>query len=529
MDFEQYLEKDILKFLDSKIQKKDTSKIDREEEFGLYMARDYLKELNYALDNDELTKAKKLFDELKRTYSKLPKTSYERKKIYAVMEKMYAKIQNYVQIKEGRIEVIKQGESEIQKNLEEKFATLGEFKQSKQQSVDADMTKLEMDAPKDNASVPIESKDDDAPKTEIKETEEKKTEPVEQNITGSSISDEIEEKPEEPVEETKEEEPHAEITPPPTKQPLKYVVKDYDDEYNDKDIEEIEEEIIEGSSNLEKLRMHAIEKLLEEKIAKQVSIELDKRLSVETYEPSVTPRAAPNAVSQIYMPEYEEESEPIDRADSKKKKIRMDRVFYQDNRSQDVKFPEIRERHEHKDANFSNEDLRVVYEQAIYYMFDNQYEEAAKLFKKIINNRPMNKAARIRLQECIENHPELAEEYSDVYNSVLYTPGRPEKRPENVSGYTNNNNNNMGEGIEKLEDAMKKINALSEGPQDLDADPEGDGGFDAKKMYDKAIYAMFQNNYKDAAEIFKNILSVKPGYKAARIRLKECLEEIGDA
>ena len=66
MDFEQYLERDILTFLDSKIYKKESTSIDREEEYGLYLTKDYLKELNYALDNDELTRAKKLFDELKQ-------------------------------------------------------------------------------------------------------------------------------------------------------------------------------------------------------------------------------------------------------------------------------------------------------------------------------------------------------------------------------------------------------------------------------------------------------------------------------
>jgi hypothetical protein len=88
MEFEQYLERDILTFLDSKIYKKENTSIDREEEYGLYLTRDYLKELNYALDNDELTRAKKLFDELKVNYSRLPKSSVERKKIYSLLEKM---------------------------------------------------------------------------------------------------------------------------------------------------------------------------------------------------------------------------------------------------------------------------------------------------------------------------------------------------------------------------------------------------------------------------------------------------------
>lgn len=80
MEFEQYLERDIITFLDSKMEKKDSTNIDREEEYGIYLLRDYLKELSYALDNDELTRAKKLFDELKKNYVGIPKGSLQRKK-----------------------------------------------------------------------------------------------------------------------------------------------------------------------------------------------------------------------------------------------------------------------------------------------------------------------------------------------------------------------------------------------------------------------------------------------------------------
>ena len=100
MDLGEFLEKDMMNFLDSRIEKKDHNVVDREEEYGLYMNRDYLKELDSALDNDELTKAKKLFDELKNYYNSLPKNSIERKKIYSVLEKMYAKIEAYVDMKD---------------------------------------------------------------------------------------------------------------------------------------------------------------------------------------------------------------------------------------------------------------------------------------------------------------------------------------------------------------------------------------------------------------------------------------------
>lgn len=106
MDFEQFLDKDILNFLDSKIEHKGKNLIDREEEYGLYISKDYVKELNTALDNDELTKAKRLFDELKDDYNKLPKNSLERKKIYVVLEQMFAKIEAYVKMHDHHSESV---------------------------------------------------------------------------------------------------------------------------------------------------------------------------------------------------------------------------------------------------------------------------------------------------------------------------------------------------------------------------------------------------------------------------------------
>ena len=125
MDLEQFLEKNILMFLDSKIQRSDIAKKDREEEYGLYLTKDYLKELNQALENDELSKAKKLFDELKDRYSKLSKNDPERKKLYEILEKMYEKIQQYVEIKEGKIEVITEGSSQILKERDYKTREVG--------------------------------------------------------------------------------------------------------------------------------------------------------------------------------------------------------------------------------------------------------------------------------------------------------------------------------------------------------------------------------------------------------------------
>src|SRR5512144_2635367 len=101
MELDQFLERDIVTFLDAHVVKKISNNVDREEEYGLYLTKDYIKEIEKALDSDELTKAKKLFDELKATYNGLPKSSVERKKIYSMLEAMYTKIEAYVKLKGG--------------------------------------------------------------------------------------------------------------------------------------------------------------------------------------------------------------------------------------------------------------------------------------------------------------------------------------------------------------------------------------------------------------------------------------------
>jgi len=101
MELEQFLERNMLFFLDSKTEKKSRGSSDSEEEYGLYLTRDYISELTRALDRDELSKAKRIFDDLKDYYNKLPEDSLERKKIYVLLEQMYSKIEEYVHLRDA--------------------------------------------------------------------------------------------------------------------------------------------------------------------------------------------------------------------------------------------------------------------------------------------------------------------------------------------------------------------------------------------------------------------------------------------
>ncbi len=95
MDFEQFLEQDIITFLEGKVEKKEKTNIAREEDYGLYLTKDYVKELEQALANDNMSRAKALFDELKDIYNHYNQP-VGKKKIYLILDEMYAHITHYV-------------------------------------------------------------------------------------------------------------------------------------------------------------------------------------------------------------------------------------------------------------------------------------------------------------------------------------------------------------------------------------------------------------------------------------------------
>jgi thioredoxin-like negative regulator of GroEL len=176
-------------------------------------------------------------------------------------------------------------------------------------------------------------------------------------------------------------------------------------------------------------------------------------------------------------------------------------------------------------------------------MFENKYNDAAKLFKKIIVVQPTNKAAHIRLQECVEKQPELSdtEEISETSEKSI-----SDLDLENFIQSKKIDNDNLNENIDMKENTyLKKSNENSE-DKELETDPISNfieeihklpkygvrhkyNDDELQKMYEEAIYTMFQNNYDEAAELFQQILRIRPENKAARIRLQECREASGNA
>ncbi len=180
---------------------------------------------------------------------------------------------------------------------------------------------------------------------------------------------------------------------------------------------------------------------------------------------------------------------------------------------------------------YTSEELRVVYEQAIYYMSDNKYNEAAKLFKKIIDIQPTNKAAKIRLKECIEKQPTILSETETIADSDLESVVKQKQIDTEESSNTDN--------LEKPEDGTEITAETADKPNDFvedikrlqrrDSIKQKYTDEELQKMYEEAIYTMFQNNYSEAAKIFHQILRIRPENKAARIRLQECKEASGNA
>jgi len=582
MDFEQYLEKDILTFLDSKIEHKDNTAMDREEEYGLYLTKDYLKELNYALDNDELTKAKKLFDELKSAYSRLPKTSSERKKIYTLLEKMYGKIQNYVKIKEGKIEVLKQGTSEIQRERSDiVLDNLGKDKEQVNISVQAmsELSPINMDDLPINSASDAKREYDKENKPRMNRAnntgntstggggksrgkdgarDAQRDVSVESNILGKSI-----------VDENDRSNQSAQYT--------RYIFRDDYNKYSkvlledipgaNEDFDDLEKNIIERTIELERLKTFVIERLLDalrkkldednnehnkkieemrKDIIEQMTLELDKRFDSGEYSSnskSYDPRdSIKNSLKKI---------ESTDIIKSVKEDI-LDKVF--------LEAPHIISSNDYSDySNYSTESLDA---------FSINKNDVIRVRRNDDNSISIiqNGKARRRYDDTKEPNEDIEKKDSyarDDLKGEITSPDSPDKdiaqdknyepvenyAPINYSSYSDsdkqdNNIKIMGE-LQAPEAPETEFNmagtdtaqvlpapSLAEPEQKSESTQESKSEFTDEKvqeMYEEAIYTMLQSNYDEAAKIFQNILELRPKNKAARIRLLECVGAAGNA
>ncbi len=592
MEFEQYLERDILAFLDSKMQHKNSSNIDREEEYGLYLTRDYLKELNYALDNDELTKAKKIFDELKKIYSNQPTKSEERKKIYLLLERMYDKIQDYVKIKEGKIEIIKQGNSEIIKDKTDVFKEIV----NKKETIESNTQKNEETSSEAHKDMLISSKKIDE-KPKLKE-EKIHLEPefegykpqnnIESNTT-SMIKNEHNNNYYEEQSEIKEEpeiitqnvfiSKNKNISPIKKSTEIRKITKTrgtYID-IDSTDINEIENEIIEGTIHLEQLKTKIIEVIVNDlhqkmneqnietnkkietirkDIMRNIIMELDKRFGKEEQTLSSLESLKGEILNQAYRQakniitnednfqnyKHKSQTEIVHNITSPNTKIELS------NPEQLISQIENKSINSNKIENnlINNQEYidnksNLTYNKARTHMINREYDNAVSLFKEILESNPNNKAANIRLNECLELSNNKKSTIANTTNEKINTPKETHNKKttnlkkevkntiENNNTIKNNNininnqDNIINTNIE-YESTQPKVN------KDYDSFTKHQVGYaQLQKMYEEAIYTMFQNNYDEAAKLFQEILRIKPEHKAAKIRLQECQGVISNA
>jgi len=96
---EELLAQDIVRFLDEHNNKPmDRRKMIRDEEQSIFaLQKDYPKDVQKALEKDDLIQAKKIFDELKDKYAKIPYHDANKKKTFTILEEVHAQIKVYLQ------------------------------------------------------------------------------------------------------------------------------------------------------------------------------------------------------------------------------------------------------------------------------------------------------------------------------------------------------------------------------------------------------------------------------------------------
>ncbi|MGV8086134.1 MAG: hypothetical protein ACP5N1_00750 [Candidatus Woesearchaeota archaeon] len=652
MEFEQYLERDILAFLDSKMQHKNGPNIDREEEYGLYLTKDYLKELNYALDNDELTKAKRLFDELKLNYSKLPRKSIERKKIYALLEKMYEKIQDYVKIKEGRIEIIREGGSEIFKDKTDVFKDITP-KKDPTELIFENFGNNEPEPKKSELIIVTNGKVSDELKSiaenSLKQDKQNvKEDKISFNSTKSAIKDNHKGKYYDEKSEASED-PNIitqSIFIKNGKNNIKSKEKsavieinnknDADIKFDSPDIKYLENELIESTIHLEQIKTKIIEKLVsnlyqkvDEKSREQdikiatikkdmiesIILELDTRFKEEkkessrnieklkgeilnqayrqaknivadrdieyskkdTIKESVHNITSPNTINvfstnkpefidtpkiELNIPDISPKAHHTTIINNNSQNITNDdnnmlnkskntvtndiKTYDKYEKNSNVKEDkkDLEQQSTHLTTIINKEDIKKMYDEAIYYMNNNDHYKAFEIFKELLKNNPKNKAIKIRLHECIEKYPELKNSVNiatdtkteDKKEEILNKNNTYEKSDENNNKIINNesivfeNTKKSHHNIDKKEESNnKKDNNDIPSIKLISNSKHREGNKEIHQLYEEAIYTMFQNNYNEAAKIFEHILNIRPDNKAARIRLQECLEVLSNA
>jgi len=97
MEFEKFMETKMTEFLDKKSNEvTDRENRSREEEFSMFeITSDYSREINDALKDGNLIKAKQILEEVKNKYVQAADNTISKKRLYTIMEEIYEKIKDF--------------------------------------------------------------------------------------------------------------------------------------------------------------------------------------------------------------------------------------------------------------------------------------------------------------------------------------------------------------------------------------------------------------------------------------------------
>jgi tetratricopeptide (TPR) repeat protein len=116
MSLNKFLEENIREFLDNELMQRQGKKTPREDETALFnISIDYAKETRIALDEGNTTKAREIFDTLKKQYNKMSDDDFTKEKLYKILEEVFQAIKEYMEKKDQKIPL----EQEI-KDLDQK-------------------------------------------------------------------------------------------------------------------------------------------------------------------------------------------------------------------------------------------------------------------------------------------------------------------------------------------------------------------------------------------------------------------------
>ncbi|HGJ65159.1 TPA: hypothetical protein ENS27_07185 [bacterium] len=481
MELDEFLEKDIIHFLEEKKEKKSGGPtLDREEDYGLYLTKDYIKEVTRALEKDEITEAQRLFNELKAHYDTLPKSGLEAKKIYSILEQLYSKINAYNQLK-GNVQVIKTFDDALGRG----------FQGSIPQKIHQTTTKIDKKIDNIDLKLTAFGKDVKDLKNTLLENGTSSIVISKNDLIKPSTPKIIILPPDMPKYESKNK----------TKIVEEYFTKKPDNEPSEKKSLEKRKEIDQGKEADQK------QMIKEETGEKQKIIEKTSS-SVSSSEETISSSYNDKNV-HLKMYSFDKNSSIAKTKDNKIRLYKVPKIIDRKKHGRKImeKIPSVPEKLERDNIQVSNKE-------GISKTKDQKIPEL-KITKKITENAidknmlfgriTLPESPEKKLYEKKDNEPEYSSETFDSPFQII--------KPQLVE-----NKNLVLGGLDK-----KRISDNKKSTERINDTNE------YSELYLDALREMNLMNYEGASKLFMRVLELKPNHKASIIRLKQCEEAMHNA